>query len=236
MIPPPSGSAEHNGPAYPLPRETCVDTTAPAPTCRSSVDSLQQRIREHNPELDQHSSAFMASVLLLAALEYGQNVDILARRTGYDRGFVARCARRLIDNGVWAGGRTISEWSPHDVASSAFWNDVAVAEGKLCRRINGGGQIEWAAPGHWQKSYDFVDASTDLPVTTVYRDPMAVAPPAQVSELTPSSDLQADSPSEPTPTPEVVAPTPAPLPTPSPNGDNRVFPTEELFQGVLWIR
>lgn len=146
---------------------------ASRPSTRSTIQVLEARIRRYNSDIDPSSTTFHTAVLLLAATEYGQNIDILSRRTGYDRSFVARCARRLIDNGVWDAGRTVGDWSPEDEASGAFWNDVAVGEGKLCRRLNADGQIEWAPAGYWKKSYEFIEPAGERPVSTTYRDPAA---------------------------------------------------------------
>lgn len=144
-------------------------------TPRPSIASLEAHARQYDARIDARSDTFRAAVLLLAAIEYGLNVDALSRRTGYPRALVAKCARRLIDNGVWASGGLVTEWSPAEVASGAFRNDVAVAEGKLCRRVNANGEIEWAPPGFWNKSYEFIDAAAKSQLGTVYRDPTAVA-------------------------------------------------------------
>lgn len=116
------------------------------------METLRARMRASRSM----APTLQAVLLLLAAREVGQNLERLARYTGLDRSFVSRCARRLVDNGVWGNGETIGDWLADGATHPGFWNDVAVAEGKLCRRINEQGLIEWAPPGCWRKNYDFI--------------------------------------------------------------------------------
>ena len=207
---------------------------------RASVQSLEGRIRRYNSDIDPGSETFRAAVLLLASLEYGQNVELLTRRTGYQRSFVAKCARRLIDNGVWSDGRTVASWSPEDEASGAFWNDVAVAEGKLCRRANPDGEIEWAPAGYWKKSYEFIE-SADQPLSAVYRDPAQPArapvpeqaPPRQpetVPAAAEAGEAEAVAEHEDAPQPGDAVDPAAPA---GPAGPKR--PADELFPGTVWL-
>lgn len=138
-----------------------------------TIRDFEARIRRYNSDLDSSSITFRSAVILLAGLEFGHNIDRVARRTGYDRPFVARVARRLIDNGVWNAGVTVADWSSSDEASGTFWNDVAVAEGKMCRRIGPTGQIEWAPAGFWNKSFLFVDPDADDSLSAHYHDATA---------------------------------------------------------------
>ncbi|CAN5852608.1 hypothetical protein BH23GEM5_BH23GEM5_20890 [soil metagenome] len=130
------------------------------PSSRRSVAVLRRRVHELDPTLPASSRSFHAAVLLLAAEQGGQNIEWLARFTGYPREFVAKCARRLYDNGVWRSGATVSRWTGNHLDSNAFWADVGVAEGKTCRRIGESGDIEWARAGLWTKSYDFIEQAT----------------------------------------------------------------------------
>jgi hypothetical protein len=149
-----------------------MDSPGPVPARgRSTLAAIHARIRKYNSDVAVGSDTHRAAVLLLAGAEYGQNIDQLARRIGIDRSFVAKAARRLIDNGVWQAGRTVAEWGAHDEATVAFWNDVAVAEGKLCRRTAADGSIEWAPAGYWNKSYQFVDPGAQSKLSAVYHNP-----------------------------------------------------------------
>jgi hypothetical protein len=154
----------------------------------SAVAELRARIRRYNCELDPAGPTFGAALVLMAGTAYGQNVDLVARKMGLDRALVARCARRLIDNGVWEAGRTLAEWAPEDPASGSFWNDVAVAEGKMCRRSRPDGSLEWAPAGFWNKGFHFLDPDAENRLGNLYFD--STPPPADP----PGSSAAANSP------------------------------------------
>jgi hypothetical protein len=165
------------------------------------------RVGLAQPGLAPDSPSFRAAVVLLAAPSCRLNIDLLALRTGYPRAFVAGCARRLYDNGVWSGGSAAyASSSPED---PRFWNDVAVATGRLCRRTDARGRPEWAPPGTWAKPYDFVDAAPGSGLAIAYLDPH---PPAGGDEA-----------------PAVLCASPAvePLAAPRTGG--------ELFPGAAWL-
>jgi len=136
-----------------------------------TIRDLEARLRRYNSDLDPESETFKAACILMAGVAFGHNVDLLARRTGYARPLVSRVIRRLIDNGVWQGGRSEVDWSVEDEASGTFWNDVAVAEGKMCRRSGADGRTEWAPAGFWNKSFQYGDDASRL--STLYLDPDA---------------------------------------------------------------
>lgn len=159
-----------------LPGTAVLDTASNRPF---SVDELRARIRRYNSGLDPDTETFRAALILLAGFDCRQNVELLARRTGFDRAFVSRCARRLIDNGVWAAGRTLADWSPLDPASGTFWNDVAVAEGKMCRRTREDGSFEWAPAGFWNKNFQFVDPDAESRLGNLYLDSMPLRADAE---------------------------------------------------------
>lgn len=135
----------------------------PARRCEPRV-----RIRAARPELHPDSPAFRAAVVLLAGPEHRFNIDRIASRCGLPRAAAAACVRRLIDNGVWAGGRAHCAWT--DAADPRFWSDAAVAEGRLLRRTRGDGVVEWAPPGQWEKAYDFVGPQSDPGGAVLYLD------------------------------------------------------------------
>jgi hypothetical protein len=231
-----------------------MDAPRPYPTReRTPVHVLQARVRRWNPDLPVDTDTYRAAVLLLAGLEYGQNLDLLARRTSLARAFVAKAARRLIDNGVWQGGKTVVDWDLGEQASPSFWNDVAVAEGRLCRRIAEDGTIEWAPPGFWNKSYQYADADAQSRLDTVYHDAGR-----RGDETIPLADERvADNGQAEAPQSGATAATPAPAPTnavPAPsspdsgngngngngNGDGHTGEQPpslmEIFSDAVWIR
>jgi hypothetical protein len=230
-----------------------MDAPRPYPVReRTPVHVLQARIRRWQPDLAVDTDTYRAAVLLLAGLEYGQNLDLLARRTSFTRAFVAKAARRLIDNGVWQGGRTVVEWDLGEQASSAFWNDVGVAEGKLCRRMNEDGTIEWAPPGFWNKSYQYDDDDADARLDTVYHDagrrtaetiPLADErvgsnqPGAAAGEAVPATAPVSST----TPPASTQPPAPATRPAPpqdsaEPTSDAQPPSLMEIFSDAVWIR
>jgi hypothetical protein len=149
-----------------------VIVTAPSAPCgpdpQTQEASLGRFARLCAP-LDPDSSTYRTAILLLRACEVGQGVHKLARVTGYPREFVARCARRLVDNGVWRDGETVSPWTISEVEDAAFWADVGVAEGRLYRRTSPEGGLEWARPGEWWKEMQYTVSAGYAPATR-YRE------------------------------------------------------------------
>jgi hypothetical protein len=233
--------------------ERVPPTTEPSQPSRMTVADFEARIRRYNSDLEPGSVSFRAAVILLASQEYGHNIDRIARRTGFDRGFVARVARRLIDNGVWNAGVTVADWSSSDEASGTFWNDVAVAEGKMCRRIGPGGQIEWAPAGFWNKNFQYVVPTGDRGLSTQYLDATQIVDKSDVDKsaaerdeafLT-GDDAGADpletamtSMSKTRPEPvetRIVGPLPGVRVTLPTAARAMVPPLDDLFRDVVWI-
>jgi hypothetical protein len=121
-----------------------------------TAESLQARITAMDPAVSVQSPGYEAALILLASVHVGQNVDRLARFTGLRRDVVARCARRLVDNGVWQDGNIVCRWLDTPEDTDSFWADAAVAEGRLCRRMGDDREMEWAPQGYWRKHYEYV--------------------------------------------------------------------------------
>jgi hypothetical protein len=212
----------------------------PQPTIskRQAVATIADRIRRYNSDIDSRGDTFRAAVLLLAAAEFGQNIDLLSRCTGFDRSFVARCARRLTDNGVWVSGATVADWSSADEASGTFWNDVAVAEGKMCRRTVGG-NVEWAPAGFWNKSFHFTDPGSEKRLGNKYLDPMPE--PAETTQDAPEMigevrDAEPAADPGTTNDPEAVDELDPAASSESANAPTLPVPTlDRVFQDVIWI-
>jgi hypothetical protein len=237
-----------------VPQIVMEPTGSPMPPARSPMTAIHARIRRYNSDIEPGSDTYRSAVLLLAGLEYGQNIDMLARRAGIDRSFVAKAARRLIDNGVWVGGRTVSEWTALDEASGAFWNDVAVGEGKLCRRTLPDGTIEWAPPGFWNKGYHFVDHELGSSINTVYFDPgerTADTVPLAVERIGSDDETAETAPPAPDASATTASADPQPAENPSagnsppPAGSDETEDREpqppppslnEIFSDAVWIR
>lgn len=168
-----AGRAATAVPAFPLADETVLETgwnrfrppfipaqhqpdeggSARLPDARGP-EAWERRARLFGVDANRGSETFGAALVLLAGLEVGHNVDRIARRAGLARPFVSKCARRLIDNGVWSAGSTVARWIADPAAGDAFVRDVAVAEGRLLRRIGSGGRMEWAVAGAWTKHFE----------------------------------------------------------------------------------
>lgn len=143
--------------------------TAPAlSTSHPRPGDAAQRVRNARPDLSTDAPAFRAAVVLLAGPELRFNIDRIATRCALPRPWVAACVRRLVDNGVWVVGRAEYPWRGPD--DPRFWNDAAVAEGRLLRRARDGGGVEWAPAGAWEKAYDFVGPQSDPGGALLYFD------------------------------------------------------------------
>lgn len=120
-----------------------------------SIARVRAIVAAMNPPVSQETQTYDAALVLAASAHLGHNVDRLARVTGVTRERVARWARRLVDNGVWREGNTVGRWLEDSSDVESFWADVAVAEGRRCRRLNQDGEMEWAAQGAWWKQFEY---------------------------------------------------------------------------------
>ena len=84
----------------------------------------------------------------------GDSLLTVLRRLGCSPEIVARCARRLVDSGVWKNGRTVAAWIGEGIDHPTFWNDVAVAQGLLRRHIGEDGMLHWTPVGRWTPPQD----------------------------------------------------------------------------------
>lgn len=154
---------------------------------KATIESIRSRAAFMDPDLEHGTAAHEAAVLLVAASEIGQNIDRLARFTGFPRERVARRARRLIDNGVWQEGRTVASWRDNIEDVDSFRADVAVAEGTLCRRTDEFGGLEWAPSGYWRKHFEYVSPrAQELPQVICYHPHVEMPEP----EILPRAGLE----------------------------------------------
>jgi hypothetical protein len=130
---------------YPAPQ---VGATGSVCSDSRWIDGVREQIRVLDPDLEPGSARFRCAVLLVAAAAVGQNIDRLARRTGYDREFVAIRARRWFDSGVWKGGASMAPaWSQQPGARPRLRFAIDAAEGALRRRTAQNGSSEWVRVG-----------------------------------------------------------------------------------------
>ncbi len=162
------------------------------------------------PDLEETSSMYRAGMVILLSQVVGQGVHKLARVLGYPTEFVARCARRLVDNGVWPDDLACLEGEGEEAIES-FWFDVGVAEGKLCRRRDETGKLQWAPAGHWWKDFDFTLGRTVTEGVVRYK-PATVVPTTMLrDDMCDPSEIE-DEEEE---APQIIAPVAVkPLPRP----------------------
>jgi hypothetical protein len=158
-----------------------------------SREGICSRLHRLDASLQQGSPTHDAALVLLAGAVIGHNIDRLARFAGLQRELVARSVRRLVDNGVWQDGNAVCRWLDDPAADpDGFWADVAVAEGKLCRRMDERGEMEWAPQGYWRKHYEYVGPKSDEQPQVVCYHPH-VASIAQDLPYLPDQDEDDDS-------------------------------------------
>jgi hypothetical protein len=146
-----------------------ADSRSVRPTA-PNVQDIRETLASIRPDLAHDSMTFRAAIMLMVGPALNFNVDRLSARTGVPRAQAAVFTRRWFDNGVWQPEGPVYPWcSPNE---PEFWNDVAVGEGKLCRRGGRIDTIEWANPGVWRKSYDFV-SKLDHVLSVAYVDETA---------------------------------------------------------------
>ena len=152
------------------------------PVSARSRAELLDLLRSLDPALAPESPAGVGALVLLAGLQMEHNVVKIAHFLGCEPSLVSRCARRLIDNGVWSGGETICAWSAEGGNLRFLWMDVDVGAGKLCRRSDPEGRLQWAPQGQWWKSFEHV-RSGEPEFETLYHVPELPdpAPPVVVA-------------------------------------------------------
>jgi hypothetical protein len=188
----------------------------------TAVDGPRVRLRAARPDLPPDAPAARAALVLAAGPEHGFNVDRIARACRLPRPWVAGCVRRLVDNGVWSGGRAECAWS--DADDPRFWNDAAVAEGRLQRRTLPDGRVEWAPPGRWTKSYDFVGPQSEPGGPVLYLDPAPDGGEAPFAALRDAGPPAAERES------------PLASERRFPRIHDRTAARQELFPGAAWLR
>lgn len=127
------------------------------PPVRELVASFDARLREMEPSISRETPRYRAALLLLSLTSLPAQIDHLSHWLSIPREFVARCLRRLVDNGVLAQEGLVGGWTGDVMVEEAFWADVNVANGTWLRRHDSRGSLEWIeAGGGWQKPYDYV--------------------------------------------------------------------------------
>ena len=92
-----------------------------------NLQEIQHEVRRMDPKVSGES--FKAAVVLLAALVVGPSAPQVSAFTGYPIGLCREFSARLRESGVWKDGKTHCEWFDDKCGGTAFWLDVAVAQG-----------------------------------------------------------------------------------------------------------
>lgn len=192
----------------------------------------RERLCALRPDLPREGTTFRAALVLLAAPGAGFNIDRVALRTGVPRHWVAACARRLRDNGVWSpAGERVSWAGPEDFR---FWNDVGVAEGRLLRRDDARGRPQWAPAGAWAKAYDFVGPGGDPGGPVLYLSPGEPPPPPAAAPAPSAPPLRLVAGGRDAAPPPPARPAGPALLLPASRGGGG-GPHPELFPGAAWL-
>lgn len=92
-----------------------------------TLAQYKDEVRRLDPKLSADDKFFHAAVVLLAALQLGQNVRTLSKFTGYPPAFVQQIADRMRANKIWVNGKTRCNWFDEEGGGLEFWLDVAAA-------------------------------------------------------------------------------------------------------------
>lgn len=99
-----------------------------------TIAKIQKEVRNMDPQLSGTDPAFHAAVVMMSALEIGQDVRKLARFTHVPLPTIREIAARLRAQGLWKNGTTYhSGWDDPESGGVAFWLDVSIALGYLQR-------------------------------------------------------------------------------------------------------
>lgn len=98
-----------------------------------TLEQIKKEVHKLDPKCEVNSHAYKAAVCLLASLQVGPNAKKVAEFTGYHLTTVRDFAGNLRDSGVWKKGKIHCEWFDKKSGSTAFWLDVAVAQGLVQR-------------------------------------------------------------------------------------------------------
>lgn len=102
--------------------------------------SFDEIVKDARSMIDQHRDpiGFQAAVFLLVSGFVGpheSSIYLYLRTLGVPRRRVREFARNVISNGIWEGGKVVSDWANPDpkAAQAAFLLDVLCAEGTHVR-------------------------------------------------------------------------------------------------------
>ena len=147
------------------------DPSSPSEPLQDRLAAARSAVARARPVLAPDSDEYGAALLLLLSRDSGFNVDRLTGRSRLPREFVARCLRRLADNGWWVDGAVRCDWEAEGATADHFWLDVEVALGRRLRRVTEAGDLEWAPPHEgWVKEFEYASKDADPAIYNQYRN------------------------------------------------------------------
>ncbi len=98
-----------------------------------TLRQIKNQIRRVDPTMDPTDDGYDVAIIMLAALVVGSNIRRVARFTGLTYRKVTTIGRRLRENGIWRGGRTVCEWGDKENGGWSFLLEVNVGLGYMER-------------------------------------------------------------------------------------------------------
>jgi hypothetical protein len=99
-----------------------------------TLDEIKTELRRMDPEgFDEKEESTQAQIVMIAALEVGQNIRKLHEFTGVPSPSISKFAHNLRKNGIWKNGKTRADWLDEKDGGTAFILDTLVATGMMRR-------------------------------------------------------------------------------------------------------
>ena len=116
------------------------------------VRDIASKLEKGDPYLigHEHETVYRCAILLLSALEVGNEIAALAEFTGYSKSFVAVVSSRMREAELWVEDQIRCEhWKSGDeyCLDVEFWMDVLVAHGSWVRELNEMAEYEYVRIG-----------------------------------------------------------------------------------------
>lgn len=99
-----------------------------------TVEYVKKEIAKIDSHLEQHEPAYTTALILLSALIVGADVKRIAKFTHLPRREVQKRAWNLRRSGIWQGSKALGSWNHYRNGATAFWCDIAVAQGFMTRK------------------------------------------------------------------------------------------------------
>jgi hypothetical protein len=116
------------------------------------VQQIASKLAKADPRLigHEHETVYRCAILLLSALEVGNEIAVLEEFTGYSKSFVALVSSRMREAELWIENQVRCEhWKFGDeyCLDVEFWMDVLVAHGSWVRELAEMGEYSYVRIG-----------------------------------------------------------------------------------------